>query len=131
MTKNLYTAAVLIAAAIAVPACAQTKQEDHKAHHPQETGSATAVKPMEKAASGGMQGSMDEHCADMQKIMKIKDPKKRQKAMEDHKKKMHDEDGCPMMKDGMGGGMGMGKDMGNGPSAPTEMGGGMRQGMGK
>ncbi|MGE5453404.1 MAG: hypothetical protein ACM3VZ_16365 [Acidobacteriota bacterium] len=102
------------------------KDEDHKAHHPDVTASAplantkkAAATPAKAApaamgASGGMHGHMDKHCAEMQKIMKIKDPKKRQKAMDDHMKAMQDED-CAMMKNGMGGGA----------SAPMEMQGGM------
>ncbi|HYR26549.1 MAG TPA: hypothetical protein VEQ09_12010 [Aquabacterium sp.] len=42
----------------------------------------------------------------MQKIIQIKDAKKRQKAFDAHMQAMHDEAGCDMMKDGMGGGMG-------------------------
>lgn len=128
ITTLLATLAVTLYASGAV---AQTaKEEDHKAHHPDAAAStaAPAVAPKPAAPSqmgpaGGMHGRMNAHCKEMEKIMSIKDAKKRQKAMDKHMKDMKgmSEGDCPMMKGGMGSGMGMGA----GASAPMDMNGGM------
>jgi hypothetical protein len=114
--KLISALAVTLIASVAI---AQTKAEDHKAHHPDAQASAPAASAKSAsapamAASGGMHGHMSKHCKEMQKIMAIKDPAKRQKAMDEHMKTMKEGD-CDMMKDGMGGAMGggaMGGDMG-------------------
>lgn len=108
----------------------KAKEKDHKAHHPDAAASAAApavtpkpAAPSQMRPAGGMQGHMSAHCKEMEKIMSIKDAKKRQKAMDKHindMKGMSEED-CPMMKGGMGSGMGMG----SGASAPMDMKGGM------
>lgn len=100
MIKTVQLAsAVLVASAFVSSAFAQSKADDDRA------ASAPA-----RAASTGMPGHMykpmHRHCQEMQKIIQIKDAKKRQKAFDAHMQAMHDEAGCDMMKDGMGGGMG-------------------------
>lgn len=139
-TFQLPSAALLAITLVLAPmasAHAQSKADEHTAHHPDAAASAGAAKakgltkapaknaaPAEAAtpaasAASGMHGHMGRHCKDMHKIMAIQDPVKRQKAMDDHMK----EGNCDMMKDGTGGGMGMG----GGASAPMDM----KPGMGK
>lgn len=120
MTFNRNLISALVLSLMAAGAVAQTKTEDHKAHHPDQAASSAPAKakPAEPAASG-MQAHMSKHCKEMQKIMAIKDPAKRQKAMDEHMKAMKEGD-CDMMKDGMMGG-------GMGASAPADM----KPGMGK
>lgn len=126
-TRKLISAMAI--ALIASTATAQTNDVDHKAHHPDASASALAAKSKAAAApamgaSGGMHGHMSKRCKEMKKIMAIKDPVKRQKALDAHMNDMSASD-CDMMKDGMGMGMGMGSGMG--ASAPE---GGMKP-MGK
>ena len=72
---------------------AQTKEEDHKAHHPQ---------------AAAMHEMHDKHQKEMKQIHGTKDPAKRQKLMDKHMKEMHEH----MDKSG---GMGMGSKMGAKP----------------
>jgi hypothetical protein len=114
-------------------ASAQTKEEDHKAHHPQAAASASAPAPAADMASkpagmGGMDGMHemhDKHQKEMKKIHGTKDPAKRQKLMDKHMTEMHEH----MDKNGgmdKSGNMGM-MGQGMGASAP---GGDMKPGMG-
>ncbi|MDE2402896.1 MAG: hypothetical protein KGL90_14655 [Burkholderiales bacterium] len=99
LTRNLISALAL--SLIAAGAMAQSKADDHQAHHPEQAASAAPGKaaPADKPASG-MHGHMSKHYKEMQRIMAIKDPAKRLKAMDAHMKAMQDGD-CDMMKDGM------------------------------
>jgi hypothetical protein len=102
-----FSAAALVILALNGMAFAQSKAEDHSAHHPAASASAASMVAPSAAtspamgASKGMHAHMEKHHADMQRIMKIRDFKKRQDAMNEHMKAMKEGD-CPMMKDGMG-----------------------------
>lgn len=118
---------------------AQANPEDHKAHHPDAAApAASAVSPKAApasatTASGGMYGHMSKHCKEMQEVMAIQDPVKRQKAIASHMQ----EGDCDMMKNGMGMAGAMGGQMGagmqgdmKGGMAASPAGGGMKP-MGK
>ncbi len=126
-TRNLISALAL--SLMAAGAMAQPKADEHKAHHPEQAASAAPAKaaPADRPASG-MHGHMSKHRREMQKIMAIKDPAKRLKAMDAHMKTMMEGD-CDMMKDGMmGSGMNKGMGGGMGASAPSDMKPGMGMG---
>jgi hypothetical protein len=74
---------------------AQTKEEEHKAHHPKSTATAAMPTPVADMASkpGGMHDMHDmheRHQKEMKKIHGTKDPAKRQKLMDKHMKEMHE-----------------------------------------
>jgi len=104
VNQRNFSAAALVFLALNGMAFAQSKAEDHSAHHP--AASASVVAPSASTSSAmsesmGMHAHMEKHHAEIQRIMKIRDFKKRQEAMNEHMKAMK-ESGCPMMKDGMG-----------------------------
>src|SRR3989344_4922551 len=99
VNQRNFSAAALVFLALNGMAFAQSKAEDHSAHHPAASASASVVAPSASTSSAmsesmGMHAHMEKHHAEIQRIMKIRDFKKRQEAMK--------ESGCPMMKDGMG-----------------------------
>lgn len=105
VNQRNFSAAALVFLALNGMAFAQSKAEDHSAHHPAASASASVVAPSATSSamseSMGMHAHMEKHHAEIQRIMKIRDFKKRQEAMNEHMKAMK-ESGCPMMKDGMG-----------------------------
>lgn len=106
VNQRNFSAAALVFLALNGMAFAQSKAEDHSAHHPAASASASVVAPSASTSSAmsesmGMHAHMEKHHAEIQRIMKIRDFKKRQEAMNEHMKTMK-ESGCPMMKDGMG-----------------------------
>lgn len=106
VNQRNFSAAALVFLALNGMAFAQSKAEDHSAHHPAASASASVVAPSASTSSAmsesmGMHAHMEKHHAEIQRIMKIRDFKKRQGAMNEHMKAMK-ESGCPMMKDGMG-----------------------------
>ena len=124
---------LILALAAVGSASAQTKEEDHKAHHPQVAASASAPVPATDSASkpagmdgmDGMHEMHEKHQKEMKKIHGTKNPAKRQKLMDKHMKEMHehmDKNGGMDKKGNMGM---MGQGMGE--SAP---GGEMKPGMG-
>jgi len=91
--------ALILALAAVGSASAQTKEEDHKAHHPQAATTAPASAPKPAA---GMHEMHEKHQKEMGKIHGTKDPVKRQKLMAKHKKEMHEHMDKGMMGKGMG-----------------------------
>ena len=100
-----------------------------EAHHPgQKTGAAA---PAADQTIQKMQANTKQMQSQLEQIAKSKDPKQRQKMMQEHMQTMQEnmmagksmmggKMDCPMMKDGMGGGMGMGM-MGQGGMGPEAM----------
>lgn len=131
-TQLLVTLALSLAAL--GTASAQTKEVDHKAHHPKGAASASVATPAAAAVAdaastpAGMQGMHemhDKHQKEMKKIHATKDPAKRQKMKDKHMQEMHEhmnQNGGMDKKGNMGM---MGKGMG--ASAPA---GDMKPGMG-
>jgi hypothetical protein len=98
-TSMLSRLTLALALTAAGSAWAQTKTEDHSAHHPQATAAASASTPASAAGMegmggmggmGGMHEMHDKHCKEMEKIHGIKNKAKRQKLMEQHMKDMHE-----------------------------------------
>ena len=109
MNITLKRVSAMLIALCATAAMAQPRPQDHKAHHPDVRASAAAAaasaqpKAAEAAASAASTGMsmhkhMGKHCKEMKKITAIKDPAKRQEAMDAHMKDMQGDD-CDMMKD--------------------------------
>jgi hypothetical protein len=89
---------LILALAAVGSASAQTKEDDHKAHHSQAVATASAPTPAadmasKPAAMGGMDGMHEmheKHRKEMDKIHGTKDPVKRQKLMDKHMKEMRE-----------------------------------------
>lgn len=109
----------LILALVAIGgASAQTKEEAHKAHHPQTAASASGETPAadmtsKPAGMGSMHDMHARHQEEMKRIQAIKDPAKRQKLMDKHMKEMHEH----MDKNG---GMDKGSNMGMMATKPMQ-----------
>ena len=93
VNQRNFSAAALVFLALNGMAFAQSKAEDHSAHHPAASASASVVAPSASTSSAmsesmGMHAHMEKHHAEIQRIMKIRDFKKRQEAMNEHMKAM-------------------------------------------
>lgn len=99
------------------------------AHHPDQKAGAAA--PAANQTIQKMQANTKRMQNQLEQMAKSKDPKQRQKLMQEHMQTMQENMmagksmmggmmDCPMMKEGMGGGMGMGM-MGQGGMGPEAM----------
>lgn len=110
--KRLTLTALAASIAFSFPALAE------EAHHPEKAAAAkpVAAQPAEASVTK-MQGNLKKMQAQLDRVAKAKTPEERQQAMAEHMKTMHENMmagkammmgegmGCPMMKDGMMGGM--------------------------
>ena len=123
MKRHTLFVSLMLSALAMQPALAE------EAHHPDKKTGAPA--PAADQAIQKMQANTKRMQGQLEQIAKSKDPKQRQKLMQEHMQTMQEnmmagksmmggKMDCPMMKDGMGGGMGMGM-MGQGGMGPEAM----------